>query len=75
MSNQTMNPARLLIGAALGSLLLVTACDRQGERLERVREIADASLKQITGETVVEKTRKTDEANGWSACAKSPMPP
>lgn len=60
MSNQTMNPARLLIGAALGSLLLVTACDRQGERLERARDIADASLKQITGETVVEKTAKTD---------------
>ena len=32
MSNQTMNPARLLLGAALGSLLLITACDRQGHK-------------------------------------------
>ncbi|HPF24376.1 MAG TPA: S8 family peptidase [Hyphomonas sp.] len=53
MSNQTIKPARLLLGAALTSLLLATACDRQGERLDRAKDIADASLKQISGETVV----------------------
>jgi len=60
MSNQSTKSARLLFGAALTSLLLVTACDRQGERLERAREIADASLKQISGETVVDQPDKTD---------------
>jgi serine protease len=60
MSNQSTKPARLLFGAALTSLLLVSACDRQGERLERAREIADASLKQISGETVVDQPDKTD---------------
>ncbi|MCA8891187.1 MAG: S8 family peptidase [Hyphomonas sp.] len=60
MSNQSTKSARLLFGAALTSLLLVSACDRQGERLERAREIADASLKQISGETVVEQANKTD---------------
>lgn len=60
MSNQTNKTGRYLIGAALAGLLLVAACDQQGERLERAREIADASLKQITGETVVEKARAQD---------------
>ena len=60
MSNQSTKPARLLFGAALTSLLLVSACDQQGERLERAREIADASLKQITGETIVDQGKKTD---------------
>ena len=60
MSNQSTKSARLLLGVALTSLLLVSACDRQSERLERAREIADASLKQITGETVVEPAAKPD---------------
>ncbi len=60
MSNQSTKSAHLLFGAALTSLLLVSACDRQGERLERAREIADASLKQISGETVVDQPDKTD---------------
>jgi serine protease len=60
MSNQSTKSARLLFGAALTSLLLVSACDRQGERLDRAREIADASLKQITGETIVDHADKKD---------------
>jgi len=60
MSNQSTKSARCLLGAALTSLLLVSACDQQGERLERAREIADASLKQITGETIVDQGKKTD---------------
>ncbi|WP_321488155.1 S8 family peptidase [uncultured Hyphomonas sp.] len=60
MSNQSNKSARLLFGAALTSLLLVSACDQQGERLDRAREIADASLKQITGETIVDHADKAD---------------
>ena len=60
MSNQSTKTARLLLGVALTSLLLVTACDRQGERLERAREIAEASIKQISGETVVDKAETPD---------------
>jgi serine protease len=60
MSNQSIKTAHLLFGAALTSLLLVSACDRQGERLERAREIADASLKQIAGETIVDHAEKPD---------------
>ncbi len=60
MSNQSTKSGRLLFGVALTSLLLVSSCDRQSERLERAREIADASLKQITGETVVEPAAKPD---------------
>ncbi len=60
MSNQSTKSARCLLGAALTSLLLVSACDQQSERLDRAREVAEASLKQITGETIVDQTRKTD---------------
>ncbi|WP_233351592.1 S8 family peptidase [Hyphomonas sp. GM-8P] len=60
MSNQSTKSARLLIGAALTSLLLVSACDRQSERLERAREIAEVSLRQITGETIVDQADKKD---------------
>ena len=60
MSNQTRTMARLLVGAALTSVLLVTGCDRQNERVERAKEIAEASVKQISGETVVEKARLPD---------------
>jgi serine protease len=60
MSNQSTKSARLLIGAALTSLLLVSACDRQSERLERAREIAEVSLRQITGETIVEQADRKD---------------
>ncbi|MEZ6000135.1 S8 family peptidase [Hyphomonas sp.] len=60
MSNQSTKSARLLFGVALTGLLLVSGCDRQSERLERAREIADASLKQITGETIVDHADKKD---------------
>ena len=60
MSNQSTKSARLLIGAALTSLLLVSACDRQSERLERAREIAEVSLRQITGETIVGQADRKD---------------
>ena len=60
MSNQSTKTARLLLGAAVASLLALTACDRQSERLDHAREIAEASLKQITGETVVDHAVKAD---------------
>ena len=60
MSNQSMKTGRLLFGVALAGLFLVSACDRQAERLDRAREIAEASLKQITGETVVETSSAPD---------------
>ena len=52
MSNQSTKSARLLFGAALTSLLLVSACDRQGERLERAREIADRIGIMVSGRLV-----------------------
>ncbi|MEZ5946425.1 MAG: S8 family peptidase [Hyphomonas sp.] len=55
MSNLTSKATRLALGGAMASLLVLAACDRQGERLERAREIADASVRQITGDTIVEQ--------------------
>ncbi|MEZ5997104.1 MAG: S8 family peptidase, partial [Hyphomonas sp.] len=54
MPNLTSRATRLVLGGAMASLLVLAACDRQGERVERAKEIADASVRQITGETIVE---------------------
>ncbi len=56
MATVTAKTAGLLIGTALTGILLLSACDRQGERLKGVKEVASASVKQITGETVVDKS-------------------
>ncbi|MFT5931727.1 MAG: serine protease, partial [Hyphomonas sp.] len=54
LPNLTMKTTRLAAGAALASLLVLAACDQQGTRLERARELADATLDQISGRAVVE---------------------
>ncbi|MCA8901396.1 MAG: S8 family serine peptidase [Hyphomonas sp.] len=57
MSNQTFRAARTArnaLGGALASLLFLAACDQTGERVDRAREIADASVRQISGETIVD---------------------
>ena len=54
LGKRTARPARMAAGAALTALLLLTACDQQDTRLERARELADATLDQISGRKVVE---------------------
>ena len=54
LPNLTIKTTRLAVGAALASLLVLAACDQQGTRLERARELADATLDQISGRAVVE---------------------
>lgn len=50
----TSKPARLALGTAMASLLILASCDQQDTRLERARELADATLDQLSGRTVVE---------------------
>ena len=54
LPNLTMKTTRLTAGTVLASLLVLAACDQQGTRLERARELADATLDQISGRAVVE---------------------
>lgn len=50
----TARTARAAIAMALGGAALLTACDQIDTRIERAREIADASVDQISGETVID---------------------
>ena len=54
LPNLTRKTTQIAIGAAMASLLVLAACDQQGTRLERARELADATLDQISGRAVVE---------------------
>lgn len=54
LPNLTRKTTQIAIGAAMASLLVLSACDQQGTRLERARELADATLDQISGRAVVE---------------------
>ena len=47
-------PGRLVLGTALASLLALTACDQQDTRLERARDLAEATMDQLSGRTLVE---------------------
>ena len=51
----TSKPARLVVGTAMASLLALSACDQQDTRLERARDLADATLDQLSGRTIVEQ--------------------
>ncbi|AXE66050.1 hypothetical protein BBF93_18775 [Hyphomonas sp. CACIAM 19H1] len=46
---------------ALGGAALLAACDQIDTRIERAREIADASVDQINGETVIDPTYRNLE--------------
>jgi serine protease len=54
LPNLTGKTTRYAIGAVVTSFLLLAACDQQNTRLERARELADATLDQISGRAVVE---------------------
>tara|TARA_R110001599_G_scaffold18744_5_gene72540 strand:+ start:80 stop:2389 length:2310 start_codon:yes stop_codon:yes gene_type:complete len=54
LPNLTGKTNRYAIGAVVTSFLLLAACDQQDTRLERARELADATLDQISGRAVVE---------------------
>ncbi|MEQ3650017.1 S8 family peptidase [Hyphomonas sp.] len=47
-------PGRLVLGTAMVSLLALTACDQQDTRLERARDLAEATMDQLSGRTLVE---------------------
>ncbi|KCZ91916.1 subtilase family protein [Hyphomonas hirschiana VP5] len=47
---------------ALGGAALLTGCDQIDTRIERAREIADASVEQINGETVIDPTYRNLES-------------
>jgi len=54
MSNLTFKASRLALGGAIAGLLTLAACDQRGERLDRAREVAEASIDQVMGKTIVE---------------------
>ena len=47
-------PGRLALGTALASLLVLSSCDQQDTRLERARDLAEATMDQLSGRTIVE---------------------
>lgn len=47
-------PAGLALGTAMASLLVLSSCDQQDLRLERARDLADSTLDQLSGRTIVE---------------------
>ena len=57
----TQGSARTALAIALAGAAFLTACDQISERLENAREIADASVDQISGRTVVDPTRRNLE--------------
>ena len=54
LKHYTARTARAAIAIALGGAALLAACDQIDTRIDRAREIADASVDQINGETVVD---------------------
>jgi serine protease len=56
LKHYTARTARAAVAAALGGVALLTGCDQIDTRIERAREIADASVDQISGETVIDQT-------------------
>ncbi|MBU4568881.1 MAG: S8 family peptidase [Alphaproteobacteria bacterium] len=52
----TDRPMRRIILSALTGTVLLAGCDQINERVDRVKEIADASAGQISGETVVDQS-------------------
>lgn len=54
LKHYTARTARAAIAIALGGAALLTACDQLDTRIERAREIADASVDQISGETMID---------------------
>ncbi|PKP83161.1 MAG: peptidase S8/S53 subtilisin kexin sedolisin [Alphaproteobacteria bacterium HGW-Alphaproteobacteria-18] len=57
----TTRTARAAIALALGGAALLAACDQIETRIDRAREIADASVDQINGETVIDPTYRNLE--------------
>lgn len=53
--------AHAAIAVALGGAAFLAACDQIDTRIERAREIADASVDQISGETVIDPTYRNLE--------------
>ena len=47
-------PAGLALGTAMAGLLALSSCDQQDLRLERARDLADSTLDQLSGRTIVE---------------------
>ena len=56
LKHYTARTARVAIAMALGGAAFLTGCDQIDTRIERAREIADASVDQISGETVIDQT-------------------
>jgi serine protease len=56
LKHYTARTARAAVAMALGGVALLAACDQIDTRIERAREIADASVDQISGETVIDQT-------------------
>ncbi|MCO7237454.1 hypothetical protein NH343_17220, partial [Cobetia sp. Dlab-2-U] len=54
LRNLISKPGRLMLGSAMAGLLALSACDQQDLRLERARDLADATVDQISGRTIVE---------------------
>ena len=61
LKHYTARTARAAIALALGGAVLLAACDQLDTRIERAREIADASVDQISGETVIDPTYRNLE--------------
>ncbi|MFN3608658.1 MAG: S8 family peptidase [Hyphomonas sp.] len=56
LKHYTARTARAAIVMALGAAALLTGCDQIDTRIDRAREIADAAVDQINGETVIDST-------------------
>ena len=56
LKHYTARTARAAIAMALGGAALLTGCDQIDTRIDRAREIADASVNQINGETIIDPT-------------------
>ena len=54
LRNLISKPGRLALGTVLASLLTLSACDQQELRLERARDLAEATADQLSGRTLVE---------------------
>ncbi|MBY9066072.1 S8 family peptidase [Hyphomonas sp. WL0036] len=61
LKRYTARTARTAIALALGSAAFLVACDQIDTRLERAREIADAAVEQINGETVIDSGQRNLE--------------